>query len=129
MNFTVNKDITFNQAVELMFDKLGVCKIMALATAFNDVPMVRNVSCLIYDEAIWFKTDMNFRKTAQMLRNPKVAMCWNGVQVEALPKTEASLSTSPAAALRSSMKSTFGAATTSTPTRTPKFSSMSSPSS
>ena len=84
MDFSVNKDITFEQAVELMFSKLGTSKIMALATAFNDLPMVRNVSCLFYDEAIWFKTDMNFRKTAQILRNNKVAMCWNGVQVEGI---------------------------------------------
>lgn len=84
MDFSADKNLSFQQAVEIMFEKLGTSKIMALATAYGDSPMVRNVSCLFYDEAIWFKTDMNFRKTAHLLRNPRVAMCWNGIQVEGI---------------------------------------------
>ena len=56
------KDITYEQAVERMFEMLGDWKIMALASSVNDYVMVRNVSCLFYDEKIWFKTDKNFRK-------------------------------------------------------------------
>ena len=82
MKFSVNKDLTFQQAVELMFDKLGDWKIMALASSVNDYVMVRNVSCLFYDRKIWFKTDKNFRKTQQLYQNPNVALCWSGVQVE-----------------------------------------------
>ena len=82
MKFSVNKDLTFQQAVELMFEKLGDWKIMALATAVDQHVMVRNVSCLFYDGKIWFKTDKNFRKTQQLFKNPKVALCWSGVQVE-----------------------------------------------
>ena len=77
MNFSVDKNLTFDQAVELMFRKLGDWKIMALASSVNDYVMVRNVSCLFYDNKVWFKTDKNFRKTAQ-----QVALCWNGVQIE-----------------------------------------------
>ena len=44
--------------------------------------MVRNVSCLIYDDAIYFKTDKNFRKTKQLYENPRVALCFSGIQVE-----------------------------------------------
>ena len=84
MKFSVNKDLTFQQAVELMFDKLGDWKIMALASSVNDYVMVRNVSCLFYDHKIWFKTDKNFRKTQQLYQNPQVALCWSGVQVEGL---------------------------------------------
>ena len=84
MKFSVNKDLTFQQAVELMFDKLGDWKIMALASSVNDYVMVRNVSCLFYDRKIWFKTDKNFRKTQQLYQNPQVALCWSGVQVEGL---------------------------------------------
>ena len=84
MKFSVNKDLTFQQAVELMFDKLGDWKIMALASSVNDYVMVRNVSCLVYDRKIWFKTDKNFRKTQQLYQNPQVALCWSGVQVEGL---------------------------------------------
>lgn len=73
MKFTLEKDITYEQAVERMFEILGDWKIMALASSVNDYVMVRNVSCLFYDEKIWFKTDKNFRKTKQLLENPHVA--------------------------------------------------------
>lgn len=76
--------MTFTEAVETMFEKLGNSKIMALATSKHDYVMVRNVSCVFYDQKIYFKTDRNFRKTKQMLENPQVAMCWNGVQVEGI---------------------------------------------
>lgn len=86
MKFSVNKDLSFAQAVELMFDKLGDSKIMALASSVNDYVMVRNVSCLFYDGKIWFKTDKNFRKTQQLYANPQVALCWSGVQVEGVAR-------------------------------------------
>ena len=82
MNFSVDKTLSFEQAVELMFRKLGDWKIMALASSVNDYVMVRNVSCLFYDSKVWFKTDKNFRKTQQLYQNPQVALCWSGVQIE-----------------------------------------------
>ncbi|MCD8222945.1 MAG: pyridoxamine 5'-phosphate oxidase family protein [Clostridiales bacterium] len=82
MKFSIDKNLSFPDAVALMFDKLGTDKIMALASSVNDYVMVRNVSCLFYDGKIWFKTDKNFRKTRQLLQNPNVALCWSGVQVE-----------------------------------------------
>jgi len=84
MKFSIDKNLSFDQAVELMFDKLGDWKIMALASSVKDYVMVRNVSCLFYDGKIWFKTDKNFRKTQQLYENPKVALCWSGVQVEGI---------------------------------------------
>lgn len=78
--------MNFKDAVGVMFEKLGNSKIMALATSQNDVVMVRNVSCVFYDEKIYFKTDKNFRKTQQLYANPQVAMCFNGVQVEGIAK-------------------------------------------
>ena len=88
MKFTLEKDITFETAVERMFEILGNSKIMALASSVNDYVMVRNVSCLFYDEKIYFKTDMNFRKTKQIMENPQVAMCFNGIQVEGIAKNK-----------------------------------------
>ena len=49
MEFSKIRDLSFEQAVELMFQKLGDWKIMALATAVDQHVMVRNVSCLFYD--------------------------------------------------------------------------------
>lgn len=74
--------MNFEAAVQNMFAMLGNSKIMALATAKNDHVFVRNVSCVFYDQKIYFKTDRNFRKTKQLLENPQVAMCWDGIQVE-----------------------------------------------
>lgn len=88
MKFSVNKELTFEQAVEIMFEKLGDWKIMALASSVNDYVMVRNVSCLFYDNKVWFKTDKNFRKTKQLYQNPQVALCWSGVQIEGIAKNK-----------------------------------------
>ena len=74
--------MNFEEAKKIFQDKLGIWKIMALATCVDNVPMIRNVSCLFYNDKIYFKTDKNFRKTAHLLANPKVAMCFHGVQVE-----------------------------------------------
>ena len=82
MKFSVSKNLTFERAVEIMFEKLGDWKIMALASSVNDYVMVRNVSCLFYDNKVYFKTDKNFRKTRQLFQNPQVALCWSGVQIE-----------------------------------------------
>jgi len=88
MNFSIDKDLSFDQAVKIMFDKLGDWKIMALASSVNDYVMVRNVSCLFYDNKVWFKTDKNFRKTQQLYQNRRVALCWSGVQIEGLAENK-----------------------------------------
>ena len=45
MQFSKEQNLTFEQAVALMFEKLGDSKIMALASAVGTHVMVRNVSC------------------------------------------------------------------------------------
>ena len=84
MKFSIDKNLTFEQAVDILFEKLENWKIMALASCVDNYPMVRNVSCLFYDQKIYFKTDKNFRKTQQLFQNPHVALCWSGVQVEGI---------------------------------------------
>ena len=88
MKFSIDKNLTFEQAVKIMFEKLGDWKIMALASSVNDYVMVRNVSCLFYDEKVYFKTDKNFRKTKQLYENPQVALCWSGVQIEGIAENK-----------------------------------------
>ena len=88
MKFSIDKNLSFEQAVEIMFEKLGDWKIMALASSVNDYVMVRNVSCLFYDEKVYFKTDKNFRKTKQLYENPQVALCWSGVQIEGIAENK-----------------------------------------
>ena len=88
MKFSVEKTLTFEEAVGLMFEQLGDWKIMALASSVNDYVMVRNVSCLFYDQKVYFKTDREFRKTQQLLKNPQVALCWSGVQIEGIAENK-----------------------------------------
>ncbi|MGX7195309.1 pyridoxamine 5'-phosphate oxidase family protein [Enterococcus olivae] len=72
----------YKQALALCFKKLGRKKIMAIATSVNDHVTIRNISAIIYDDRIFFKTDKNFPKTQQLLINPNVAICYWGVQIE-----------------------------------------------
>ncbi|MGG5316245.1 pyridoxamine 5'-phosphate oxidase family protein [Enterococcus sp. AZ072] len=72
----------FKIALDQFYKKLGKKKIMALATSLNDHVTVRNVSVIIYEGRLLFKTDKNFRKTRQLLENPNVAICYWGVQIE-----------------------------------------------
>lgn len=88
MKFSKEKQFTFDEAVAIMFHQLGDFKIMALASSLNDYVMVRNVSCLFYDQKIYFKTDKNFRKTKQLLENPQAALCWNGIQIEGIAENK-----------------------------------------
>lgn len=78
----------FREAKEVYLKKLGDFKIMALASCVDDYPMVRNVSCIFYNDKIYFKTDKNFRKTQQLYKNNRVAMCFNGVQMEGIAKNK-----------------------------------------
>ena len=41
MHFSMDKGLSFEQAVGVMFEKLGDWKIMALASSVNDYVMVR----------------------------------------------------------------------------------------
>ena len=50
MKFSLDKNLTFEQAKALFFEQLGDWKIMALASSVNDYVMVRNVSCLFYND-------------------------------------------------------------------------------
>lgn len=95
MKFSKEKHLTFEEAVEIMFRQLGDWKIMALATSVNDHVTDRNVSCLFYDNKIYFKTDKNFRKTKQLFENPQVALCWSGIQVEGLAENKGLVADEP----------------------------------
>ena len=46
----------FLEAKKIMEQKMGDWKIMALASCEDNYPMVRNVSCLFYNDKIYFKT-------------------------------------------------------------------------
>ena len=68
MKFTLDKDITYEQAVGRMFEMLGNSQIMALASSLNDYVMVRNVSCLFYDEKIYLRRTRTSARRSSCLR-------------------------------------------------------------
>lgn len=74
--------LDFNEAVKALWSKLGVSAIMQLAACADDRVTVRSVSCIMYDDAIMFKTDKNFDKTKLMLKSKSVAMCKYNINVE-----------------------------------------------
>lgn len=74
--------MNFHKAVEHFYQKLGTHKIMAIASGANEKITVRNISAIIEEDKILFKTDKNFYKTKIMLENPNVALCVGGVQIE-----------------------------------------------
>ena len=88
MDFSRDKNLNFDQAKKILFNVLGEWKIMALASSVNDHVMVRNVSCIFYENRVFFKTDINFRKTQQIIKNPNVALCFNGVQIEGMAENK-----------------------------------------
>jgi len=84
MQFSLDRELSFSEARKRMFELLGDYKVMALGSSLHDHVTVRNVSCLFYGERIRFKTDREFRKTKQLFENPRVALCWSGIQIEGL---------------------------------------------
>jgi len=76
--------MNYDKALEVLAAKLGTHKIMALAASVDDLVSVRNVSCIFYDDKVFFKTDKDFPKTKQLLANPNVALCTGGVQIEGI---------------------------------------------
>ena len=113
--------MTFEEGVALLFHKLGDSKIMALGSSVNDYVMVRNVSCLFYDGKIYFKTDKNFRKTQQLYRNPQVALCTGGVQVEGIAVNKGLVVTSREEGLKPCIRNICGRAIMHTAMRIRRF--------
>ena len=95
MDFSTKKDLSFQEAVKLLFEKLGDYKVMALGSSVNDRVSVRNVSCIFYDNLIHFKTDKNFEKTRQLFINPRVALCWSGIQIEGIAENRGLVTEEP----------------------------------
>lgn len=76
------EQLNFQETVQYFWQKLGAKAIMQLAACADDRVTVRSVSCIMYEDAIMFKTDKNFDKTKLMLKSPNVAMCKYNINVE-----------------------------------------------
>ncbi len=75
-------DLKYNVMMDEVFNQLGSNKVMVLATSFEDRVTARNMSCIMMDHKLYFQTDKRFLKTQQMLKNQKVALCVDNIQLE-----------------------------------------------
>ena len=79
--------IDFQDTKARLFDMLKPGKKMVLATSENGRVTARSMSCIVFDEKIYFQTDKSFLKYQQIKSNPNVALCYANVQIEGTAKT------------------------------------------
>lgn len=72
----------FNSKIEEFFRNLGESKKMVFATSFQNRVSARMMSIVIFDNKFYLQTDKNFLKYLQLTNNPKVALCYENIQIE-----------------------------------------------
>lgn len=72
----------FCEAYSKFWEELGTNRIMVLSTSLNDIVTSRPMSILILDGELYFQTDRTFRKYAQLMGNPSVALSAANIQIE-----------------------------------------------
>ena len=70
--------MTFEEAKTIMDQKLGDYKIMALASCADDYPMVRNVSCIFYNEKIFEELNLELPHDIESLKEVTKILNDNG---------------------------------------------------
>jgi general stress protein 26 len=76
----------FHQRLLQLYEKLGQSQIMCLATSSEDRVTARSMSVIVLDQKFYFQTDRQFLKYNQIIKNPKVALCFNNIQIEGICK-------------------------------------------
>jgi len=72
----------FKNEISILFNKLGIAKKMVLATCAETRTTARMMSCIFYEDNIYFQTDKNFLKYKQIILNPNIALCIDNIQIE-----------------------------------------------
>lgn len=78
----VHADRTFEAAYRKLLDELGRGKPMVLSTSADGHVTSRMMSIVCLDGMFYFQTDRTFRKYAQLMDNPRAALCADNVQIE-----------------------------------------------
>ncbi|HHV10661.1 MAG TPA: pyridoxamine 5'-phosphate oxidase family protein [Clostridiales bacterium] len=78
----------FHKRLEEIFQKLGESQIMCLATSSEDRVTARSMSVIVMGQKFYFQTDRQFLKYNQIVRNPRVALCFNNIQIEGICKEQ-----------------------------------------
>ena len=76
----------FHSRLQEIYEKLGESQIMCLATSNEDRVTARSMSVIMMDQKFYFQTDRQFLKYDQIIKNPKVALCFHNIQIEGVCK-------------------------------------------
>jgi uncharacterized pyridoxamine 5'-phosphate oxidase family protein len=77
-------ELVYDIELDNIYEIIGNSKIMALATSINDKPTVRLVSCITYNNKIFFQTGTDLKKYEHILNNKNVALCFDNIQIEGI---------------------------------------------
>lgn len=72
----------FEEKYAMFWQEFGTGKKMVLSTALENKVTSRMMSIVALDGRLYFQTDRNFRKYAQLKENPNVALCIDNIQLE-----------------------------------------------
>jgi len=78
----MQETLNFDRECDALFAALGESQKMVLATCSKKQPTARMMSCIIMDQSFYVQTDKTFAKYAQILENPRAALCVNNIQIE-----------------------------------------------
>ncbi|MDR0999774.1 MAG: pyridoxamine 5'-phosphate oxidase family protein [Clostridiales bacterium] len=76
--------LVYKTELEKIYTHIGESKIMALATSIKNHPTVRLMSCIVYENKIFFQTGTDLIKYKQICENNNVALCVDNIQMEGI---------------------------------------------
>lgn len=71
----------YKKMYQTVFDELGPCSKMVLATSVNDEVSARSMSIIIHQGRFYFQTSTTMDKTKEIAQNPRVALCSKGTSI------------------------------------------------
>lgn len=67
-----------------ILNSLGKSSIMVLATCHENIVSARAISCILYNNLLFFQTSKHSNKYKQIKKNNQVAVCKDNVQIQGI---------------------------------------------
>ncbi|MDR2782276.1 MAG: pyridoxamine 5'-phosphate oxidase family protein [Treponema sp.] len=77
-------ELNYQSELEKTYAHIGESNIMALATGSQNRPTVRLVSCIIYQNKMFFQMGTDLTKYKQICENNNAALCVDNIQTEGI---------------------------------------------
>ena len=74
--------LDFNIELQQQMAELAVKKVMVFATCAGGRVTARNMSVIVFQNKVYFQTDIRMEKVQQIQQNPNVALCVDSFQIE-----------------------------------------------